>query len=247
MVVDPVGHGSAERRGRAREHCARPRSVPCPGGLQRLVNGEGPRAGHPLVATEVEAMPCRLQPQVTWWSEGARAAPTFPSSSLDLSAQAVPALSFHPLAIARASCSVPPIACPGKTLTPPQFYSSTSSPARSFVALFRRPRNSTRRARMSSGPCLPCGLARNRWVNRAWRHSRRGHAGVSLLSAATIPTGVGRKAPRLLVPCGSLLLGIRPSCPADRSKRAPLRRGGCPGRLPFAGYVRRQAALRTLS
>ena len=60
-------------------------------------------------------MPCRLRPRVIWRSEGARAAPTFPSSSLGPSVQAVPALSFHPLAIARASYSVPPIACPGKT------------------------------------------------------------------------------------------------------------------------------------
>ena len=34
---------------------------------------------------------------------------------------------------------------------------------------------------VSSGPCLPLGLTRSRWVNRAWRRSSRGRAGVSLL------------------------------------------------------------------
>lgn len=92
---------------------------------------------------------------------------------------------------------------PGKDWDPSCLCSSAVSPGRRAAA----PRSLAVKAALrlsitSSGSYRSRGWERSRCANRALRRLRGAPAGVSLLSAATIPSGVDRKAPRLNLPCG---------------------------------------------
>ena len=92
---------------------------------------------------------------------------------------------------ATVATSVLPISCP----CPALFRVAPRRPA-----VRGHPVSFPSRPRISSGPCPPCGLARSRWVKRAWRWSKSARAGVSLLSATTTPIDVERKTPRVARP-----------------------------------------------
>ena len=64
-----------------------------------------------------------------------------------------------------------------------------------------------------SGTCWSARRERRRSANLAWRRLKSALAGVSLLSAATIPSGVNLKAPSLVRPMWLMAAWYLPSTP----------------------------------